>query len=153
MLSSSFQQCLDIPDVTVAPKSNNSIQQGGLSLYVMKDETKVEGPWGDPSYVPKENVVYNMRDLKCMDIALEWQQQVIKMLREYPDDRSINWVHQPEGNAGKSKLMKWVTCTSGLSMARIGLGSVTQIKTSVIEKRGQKYLQDSSYDQRDDGRS
>ena len=39
-------------DVTVLPESNNSIQQGGLSFYVIKDDTRKAGPWYDPSFKP-----------------------------------------------------------------------------------------------------
>lgn len=122
----------NIEDVKFCAESNNSISQGGLSFYVMKDETRVDGPWYDPSYQICKKVAYLGNDLKCMENPLAFQQRCIDMMSVEPDDRTINWICQEAGNAGKSKLMKFLRCNSKFDMVRIPLGTATQIKTNVI---------------------
>lgn len=124
----------DMRDVSMDPESNKSIEQGGLSFYVMKDDTKVAGPWYDATYKVPKKVTYEAKDLKCMDTPLPFQQKIIDLASQEPDDRTINWIHNATGCAGKSKLMKWMYCVSNLDMARIPMGSAIQIKTCVIEK-------------------
>jgi hypothetical protein len=123
----------DRRDVTVLPESNNSIQQGGLSFYVMKDDTRKAGPWHDPSYKPRKRNTYDGRDLRCMENPYTWQKTVMSLCNAEADDRTINWVYNASGCAGKSKLMKYMRWKNP-EMARVGLGSATQIKTAVIEK-------------------
>lgn len=60
----------DRRDVSIQPESNNSIQQGGLSFYVMKDETRIAGPWHDSAYRPVKKRKYEGNDLKCMETRL-----------------------------------------------------------------------------------
>lgn len=120
--------------VSLQPESNNSIQQGGLTFYVMKDDTRLEGPWHDSAFKPRKRVKYEAKDLECMKTPLPWQAQVMAMLTPDPDDRTIIWIGDPVGNHGKSKLMKWLRFQSDVDCARVPMGSATQIKTSVIEK-------------------
>lgn len=127
----------------IQPESNNSIQQGGLSFYVMKDETREAGPWYDDAFRPSKKVKYEGKDIACMETPLPWQSTVISMLKAPPDDRSIVWIADPVGNHGKSKLMKWLRFQTPIDCVRVPMGSATQIKTSVIEKgRHRVYMVD-----------
>lgn len=124
-------------DVTFKPESNKSICQGGLSFYVMKDDTRVEGPWHDPTYRPKKVVVYEGKDLACMKTPREFQSYVMRQCRAQPNDRDMYWWWNQSGCGGKSKLMKFMRMSLGdekWDMARVPMGSATQIKTAVIEK-------------------
>lgn len=56
----------DRRDVTFLPEFNNSVTQGGLAFYCMKDDTRKEGPWHDPSYNPRKWDIYVFEDLECM---------------------------------------------------------------------------------------
>ena len=123
----------DKRDVTCSPESNKSIEQGGLSFYVMKDDTRKEGPWYDSTWKVKKRHVYEGKDLECMKVPLPFQAQVIAKVNTPPDDRRIHWVYNPKGCGGKSKLMKWFRFNDP-DVARVGLGSATQIKTSIIAK-------------------
>lgn len=38
----------------------------------------------------------------------QWQIDIIKQLDEIPDERTINWVYDPKGGAGKTKFSKWL---------------------------------------------
>lgn len=120
--------------VTFGVESNNSIKQGGLAFYVMKDETRVDGPWHDPTYKPpKKRKLYDGADLACMENPRPMQQMVIDKLREEPEDRYLYWWADLNGGAGKSKLLKWLKF-KGFDVAKVPLGTATQIKTSVIEQ-------------------
>jgi len=125
----------DMRDITFLPESNNSICQGGLAFYVMKDNTRVDGPWYDSSYTPRRRNLYKGEDLVCMKEPLSFQRSIIDSVNKAPDDRTINWVCNFEGCAGKSKLMKYLRMNPKLfDFARVPMGTATQIKTSVIAK-------------------
>lgn len=122
-------------DIDLKPESNPSVAQGGLAFYVLKDETREAGPWYDPSYKkPKPKKVYEGKDLACMDKPFKWQQWCINRFDQPCDeDRYIIWIYNQLGCAGKSKLMKWMMF-KGYDMARVPMGSATQIKTSIVGK-------------------
>lgn len=124
----------DRRDITFLPESNNSLAQGGLSFYVMKDDTRVEGPWYDPTYNPRKRVTYEGRDLECMKTPREFQTWIMAQCATVPDDRTMYWIFNQSGCGGKSKLMKYMRMNPEWDMARVPMGSATQIKTSVIEK-------------------
>jgi hypothetical protein len=122
-------------DITFSPESNKSLNQGGLTFYVMKDETREEGPWHDVSFKPPKKRSYDGSDLKVMDTPFPWQQKVIDMVQNIPDDRTVNWIFNDKGCAGKSKLMKYMRWNSErFDMARIPLGTAT--RASVDSCRG-----------------
>jgi len=37
-----------------------------------------------------------------------WQSNIIKLLSEEPDKRTINWYHEPDGGAGKTTFQKYI---------------------------------------------
>jgi len=123
----------DRRDITFLPESNNSIAQGGLTFYVMKDDTRQEGPWYDSTFRPKKKVAYEGKDLECMKQPRPFQQAIMNMIAKPPNDRDMVWWFNQSGCAGKSKLMKYLRFTNP-DFARVPMGSATQIKTSVIEK-------------------
>lgn len=43
----------------------------------------------------------------------DWQQDVINIIDEEPDSRSIHWIYEPAGNVGKSFLCKFLACRQG----------------------------------------
>lgn len=124
----------DRKDVTVNPESNHSICQGGLAFYVMKDDTRLDGPWNDPTYNRPKLTTYDWEDLQCMQTPFPFQQSIMELVSSEPDDRTINWVFNGPGCAGKSKLMKYLRMKDEFDFARVPMGTATQIKTSVIEK-------------------
>lgn len=69
-----------------------------------------------------------------METPLPFQHSIMDACRGKLDDRTINWLCNTLGCAGKSKLMKYIRCKDEFDMARVPLGTATQIKTSVIEK-------------------
>jgi len=125
-----------VNDVTLSPESNKSIASDnvGLAFYVMKDDTRQAGPWHDPTHTPKKVNTYQGDDLQCMETPFPFQATIIAELSQPPDDRTINWVYNAQGCAGKSKLMKYLRMNKEFDFARVPLGTATQIKTSVISK-------------------
>lgn len=67
--------------------------------YVMKEETRIEGPWDDKSY--KEEPW----DLAMIKEWHPWQSDIFKSLKKR-DDRIINVLVDHEGGIGKSKVFK-----------------------------------------------
>jgi len=74
---------------------------GGASTfdYVLKDDTRVEGPWTDkdpkPAYVP--------RHIRECSTLRPFQQSILDECKLY-NERTIDLVYCPEGNKGKSVL-------------------------------------------------
>lgn len=99
--------------------------RAALKRYVMKDDSRVKGPWG-------KRPVYLGRDLECMSTPLPWQQEVLDIIEKPPDDRTIYWIVNFAGCAGKSKLCKYLRVKE--KACRIPPGTATQIKTSVVQK-------------------
>ncbi len=103
--------------VTVSPTASKT----GAFDYCMKSDSRVAGPWSD---VP----IYMGSDL--MKQPRPWQQSILDSVKAEPDDRTINWVYEPRGNVGKSKLVKYMEYNK--LAEEIPQGTATQIKTYVI---------------------
>lgn len=80
------------------PTSNEDHRN--VAFYVMKSDTRIDGPFHDPSY--KTNDVFIPKIYK--DITLyKWQNQVINS-RLNRNPRRVNLIYDPYGNNGKSTL-------------------------------------------------
>lgn len=71
-------------------------------------------------YIRKEggNVYFNgvlERKLKVIETQklYPWQQQVVNLIKEEPNDRTINWYYEIYGNSGKSALVKYLCYNHG----------------------------------------
>lgn len=119
--------------LTLAPLSNNGKKADALDFYCTKIESRVNGPWMDAAYVkPIKRPRYEGKDLACMETPLLWQGQILEFLKSPPDDRTVRWIYNESGNAGKSKLQKYL-CWKGMA-TMVPMGTATQLKTSVIAK-------------------
>lgn len=65
--------------------------------YCSKDDTRTEGPYNE-----KSTFVKTITELR------PWQKEIEKMLLEKPDDRTILWVYDPKGGAGKTQFAKYL---------------------------------------------
>jgi hypothetical protein len=81
--------------INIQPASTNGIK--ALQKYCMKDETRVAGPWADRE-------IYMGEDLPTK--LWPWQERLKQMIYEKPDNRTIHWVVDKEGNHGKSDFCK-----------------------------------------------
>lgn len=89
----------ELPGVQISPASNAG--KDALKNYCMKDDTRHAGPWGKrriPTFkdVPKESGL------------LPWQTELLRKLKEEPDNRSILWIWCPNGNSGKTTMAKFM---------------------------------------------
>lgn len=74
-----------------------SKENAGNYFYVMKADTRVDGPWTEkdvPAYVPKQ-----IQGI----VPYKWQQQILDMIKVW-DTRNINVIIDTKGNNGKSTL-------------------------------------------------
>lgn len=71
--------------------------------YVMKEETRVDGPWRNDEYIriPK--------DVKLVLELRPWQASLLTLIQEY-QQRKVYVVYDPTGNSGKSTFARWCAC-------------------------------------------
>ena len=72
--------------------------------YVMKDDTRVDGPWSDKDEKPH----YIQKRFRGKINWRPWQQQLMDIINLEPDDRSVNIVINLNGNRGKSFLTMYL---------------------------------------------
>lgn len=103
--------------------------------YVTKSETRI----GDPIYSTTIQP-YVQRDLAILqneDNWHPWQKSLSSLLETHkgeirlPDDRTIIWIYDWEGNAGKSKFLKMLCVNYPQDAIKLPFGSPNQIRSSV----------------------
>lgn len=112
---------LGMNGVTCKPASDDGKEM--LKAYVMKDDTRIAGPWAD-------RPIYMGRDLSCMDNPYPWQESILDIISNDPDDRTILWIDDSGGNIGKTKLLKYLCYNK--KAKRVPMGNATQLKTNII---------------------
>lgn len=73
-------------------------------FYVMKDETRIEGPFANT-----DEKLYIPRQVREISTLYPWQNQVIEISKVW-NTRHINLIIDPVGNIGKSILKTYVRC-------------------------------------------
>jgi hypothetical protein len=94
------------------PLSNNArgstSNNPGESLYSLKLDTRIEGPWKDTDkeiYIP-----YDVRELMEMEsFPSPWQRDVIDML-DVREIRKVDIIIDKDGGKGKSSLVRYLGC-------------------------------------------
>lgn len=84
--------------IHISPTSNNGLEG---NFYVMKLDTRIDGPWADT-----DEKIYVPRQVRGITL-LPWQKTLIEKSGEW-DTRSINIIHDNEGNIGKSTLVTYM---------------------------------------------
>ncbi len=89
-----------IPEISIRPTCNASIDN---SFYVIKADTRVEGPWQDtdekPQYIPRQ-----VREIESL---LPWQEKIVEMSKIW-DTRKIHIIYDTTGCIGKSTLVTYM---------------------------------------------
>lgn len=104
--------------------------------YVTKEESRVEGPFYCSALRPYDST--DLVIMKSQENWYPWQRAIANyFLTSYgtistPDDRHIIWVHDPKGNSGKSKLVKYLALKFPLDVVKLPFGNANQIRASVI---------------------
>ena len=84
--------------------SVTSNTNSGNCFYVLKDDTRIEGPWTE-----KDVQVYIPRQIREIRALYPWQQSIVDMADVW-DTRTINMIYDPLGNIGKSVLVGYMRC-------------------------------------------
>lgn len=66
--------------------------------YCQKDDTRLKGPFIKGFAQP----------VKVIETLRPWQANILSIIKEIPDDRTINWIVDEEGNKGKTALCKYI---------------------------------------------
>lgn len=96
--------------------------------YCQKSETRIEGPWA-----------YNVEIKKPLKIITElrpWQAELKELLDTEPDDRTITWWWEPNGNIGKTQMAKFI-CVKYNALYLTGKASDAKYAVAQYLKRNQ----------------
>lgn len=89
-----------LPGAHASPTSNPTFYSGN-EFYVMKEDTRIDGPWSDRNTIDENSIPSRFRN----NITWKnWQESVIKNIENKPDDRHINVIIDPDGGHGKTFL-------------------------------------------------
>lgn len=86
--------------------SVTSTEGAKSAFYVMKDQTRVDGPWTDKDYDPPRPKLRTVEKMHACGL-FPWQSKLLDLVKEY-DDRHIHIVIERGGNTGKSAFCKYV---------------------------------------------
>lgn len=89
---------LKFKDCRYTPTNNETVATNNFD-YVMKEDTRLEGPWSDKdtaSYIPLQ---YRGK----LETLKPFQKKIIEDSKNF-DDRKINLIYCPDGNKGKSTI-------------------------------------------------
>lgn len=100
-----FLNSTGLPRAHFSPTSNPSFYSGN-EFYVMKEDTKIEGPWSDRITVNESDIPSRLQS--STPAWRPWQQHVIDICHEVPDDRTINVIFCKDGKKGKTFLSMWM---------------------------------------------
>lgn len=115
--------------ITPAVGNSESEAQVAISYYVMKEDTRVEGPWMD-------HREYKGEDLYPEHKMPQWQKYILSMLRRPldvfgPEARYVNWLYDPPGSKGKTRFLKFLNYHMDIPM--IGAAKAADILYFVKE--------------------
>ena len=82
--------------------TSSGVHQAGSFSYVLKADSRVDGPWSDAEYVPPPPVTRQLRAFR-LRAMYPWQTEVCRLARE-SCDRRIIVIKDSDGNSGKSIL-------------------------------------------------
>lgn len=85
--------------------TNLTVFETGDNAYVLKTETRVDGPWSS-----EDVVTYIPIDMRFEPTWNAMQQCVLRVMDTKPNRRDINCIVDPVGNRGKSFLATWLFC-------------------------------------------
>lgn len=90
---------IPLPGIHWSP-TNNKVHEGQTFNYVMKADTRVEGPWSDEDYEEPPPLTRQLKYFLDQKLR-KWQELLAEMIKK-PDDRSIILIVDTIGNSGKS---------------------------------------------------
>lgn len=103
---SALKELMDANDLNgyhMSPTSKTTAMSGDL-FYVIKKDTRVDGPWSDKDEV-KEKVM--TKQLEKIKVLYPWQNSIVEYLKAW-EDRKILCIVQPAGDVGKSGFAEYL---------------------------------------------
>jgi len=98
-----------------------------------RDENKV--------YCSKEgNVVLAFgfpEEIRVISVLRPWQQEIVDIIQEQPDDRTVRWYYETVGGIGKSALVKLLCHTYGAILCN---GKSADMKYSIVKYKEEKNM-------------
>ena len=86
--------------------TSNKTHQGQSFSYVMKADTRVDGPFKDSDFEEPAPLTRQLKVFNNFDFH-PWQNQVLQWVTQL-DDRSIKLIYDQHGNAGKSIMAEYL---------------------------------------------
>lgn len=86
--------------------TSKTVHEGQNFNYVMKADTRIEGPWTDKDYEEPPKLTRQLRIFNTLEFH-PWQAQVKQWCLE-EDDRSIKLIYDRHGDAGKSIMAEYL---------------------------------------------
>lgn len=87
-------------------RTSNAVHVGQNFNYVMKEDTKIDGPWSDMDYEKPPPLTRQLKTFMQQEMR-PWQRDVLRWC-EMTDDRSIKMIYDTEGNSGKSIMAEYL---------------------------------------------
>lgn len=84
-------------------------------------------------------------ELKTINILKQWQTSVCKLIDEEPDDRTINWIYDKYGNAGKTVFAKYLHVKKECIIATGGGNKDIACLISILQKEGRDLNKKTSF--------
>jgi hypothetical protein len=119
--------------------------------YVTKSETRIDGPWMSDNLKPKVNLgkrkKFEITEERKERWVKRWEETVLRPWQEKAAElldnecpRTIHWIYNKEGNAGKSYFTAWALNRHGA--VPIGFGKAADIKYTVSNFPSKAYIFD-----------
>lgn len=109
--------------------------RGLARKYCSKPETRVAGPWHHGLKASDLSPVSALDPLEGRE-PHDWQEQVIAVCRERPDDHTIHWIWEPTGKTGKTTLCKHLVLTRGAHYVSGAAKDIIYSIAARMEERG-----------------
>ena len=115
--------------------TTTDVHKGQQFNYVMKEETRVAGPWKDEDYEAPPKLTRQLREFMEKEMRL-WQSKLLELINT-TDDRSILVILDEIGNAGKSIMAEWLEF-KGLGWELPMMNSMEDIMQCVCSLKAKK---------------
>lgn len=104
--------------------------------YCTKEDTRADGPWVynlGPTVKPATKKPKTIKDPLEGKELYEWQEQVLNIIDEEPEDRKIWWFWESTGNVGKTSLAKHIVINWPRTL--YVCGSANHIKYGIVNMK------------------
>lgn len=98
------QQQEILKGVHVSPTSDKTFRTGD-NFYVLKEDTRVKGPFTDKTYVTPLKIPSHLQGTPNW---YPWQKDIIKMMELPPSGEKVRVIINPWGGFGKTTLASWL---------------------------------------------